>query len=71
MGRIPPEGCDAESDHGRSHDGSGSGFPREVQRWLDTPLKEHIARWKYEIAEGLRDKDGRWVGGPRRQRRSD
>jgi len=72
MGRIPPEGCDAESDHGRSHDGSGSGLPPEIPRWLDswleTPIKKHIARWKYEMAEGLRDENGRWVGGLRRRR---
>src|ERR1017187_8825737 len=30
-------------------------------RWIATPIKEHIARWKREIAEGLRDTEGRRV----------
>ena len=44
-------------------------MPIEVRRWLDTPLEEHIARWQSEMDTGLRDKDGRWIGGDRRRRR--
>lgn len=30
-------------------------FPPEVEAWLNTPFAKHLARWKREIAEGLRD----------------
>lgn len=40
-----------------------------LERWLNTPLEEHIARWQSEMDTGLRDKEGRWIGGDRRRRR--
>ncbi len=43
-----------------------SEVPQAVRTWLDTPIKEHIARWKSEIQRGLRDKDGKWIGPNRR-----
>jgi len=42
-------------------------FPAHVQAWLDTPLEEHIARWKTEIQGGLRDGSGRWIGPVRKR----
>lgn len=34
---------------------AGESFPPEVEAWLNTPFAVHLARWKREIAEGLRD----------------
>jgi hypothetical protein len=34
---------------------AGKSFPPEVQAWLNMPFAVHLARWKREIAEGLRD----------------
>jgi hypothetical protein len=39
-------------------------LPRSVEAWLNTPLNEHVARWQREIAEGLRDANGRWIADP-------
>ena len=44
-------------------------LPEELAAWAATPIEEHIARWKFEISEGLRDADGRWVAEPKRRRR--
>ena len=46
-------------------------FPATIQEWLDTPVAVHVARWEREIASGLRDQTGRWIGGRRRTRTSD
>ncbi len=46
-------------------------FPATIQKWLDTPVAVHVARWEREIASGLRDQTGRWIGGRRRTRTSD
>ncbi len=39
-------------------DTTGESFPPEVEVWLKTPFAVHFARWKREIAEGLRDCEG-------------
>jgi len=41
---------------------------RALKVWLDTPVEEHIARWKAEIQKGLRNDTGRWIGPDRSQR---
>ena len=42
-------------------------IPSSLQQWLDTPLEDHIARWKAETQRGLRDGSGRWIGPERKQ----
>lgn len=44
-------------------------FPPAIEAWLQTPFEVHVARWKREIAEGLRDADGLWIADPSRRPR--
>jgi hypothetical protein len=44
-------------------------LPSSVAAWAATPIEDHLARWKFEITEGLRDAEGRWIAEPGRRRR--
>lgn len=39
--------------------GAVSDLPAEVYAWLEKTPAEHIARWRMELAAGLRDAEGR------------
>jgi len=39
--------------------------------WTEVPLEQLIHRWQREVAEGLRDSDGRWIAARERRRATD